>query len=160
MLKQITLLFGLLILAGSVVACEAKVPNSPSSSVFIYDEAIDPHEQVDTALKKANAEGKPILMQIGGNWCKDAKRLDAFYSEQPAVKQVIEEKFVFIRVNNDRENPNWEFFNKLPSFSWIPTLIILDAQGNIVAVREGKQLETNNEYDAQLILSFLNEGTK
>lgn len=33
----------------------------------VYDESIDPMEQIDNALQKAGAEGKFVVCQVGGN---------------------------------------------------------------------------------------------
>ena len=35
----------------------------------VYNENIDPMEQIDKALVKAKAEGKYVVCQVGGNWC-------------------------------------------------------------------------------------------
>ena len=35
----------------------------------VYNEDINPIEQIDKALVKAKAEGKFVVCQVGGNWC-------------------------------------------------------------------------------------------
>ena len=36
----------------------------------IYDETIDPMEQIDKAVVKAKSQGKYVVCQVGGNWCR------------------------------------------------------------------------------------------
>ncbi len=163
-LRSTALNLGFFFLTTVLVSCTSGVPidqahsSSRPTEDVLYDEFIDPHEQLAKAVKEASAKKRPILMQIGGNWCRDAHRLDAFYEQHPQVKQIIEDKFVFIRVNIHRENPISPFFDNLPHFSWVPTLMILDASGRILTVQEGTQLEIDNEYSPDLIISFLQSG--
>ena len=35
----------------------------------VYDEQINPLEQIDQAVARAKAEGKHVICQVGGNWC-------------------------------------------------------------------------------------------
>ena len=35
----------------------------------VYDETIDPFEQIDQAVAKAKNENKFVVCQLGGNWC-------------------------------------------------------------------------------------------
>ncbi len=46
-----------------VVALQAQSPK-------VYDETIDPFEQIDKAVAKAGTEGKYVVCQQGGNWCR------------------------------------------------------------------------------------------
>ena len=35
----------------------------------VYNEDINPIEQIDQAIAKAKSEGKFVICQVGGNWC-------------------------------------------------------------------------------------------
>ena len=35
----------------------------------VYDEDVNPIQQIDRAVAKAKAEGKFVVCQVGGNWC-------------------------------------------------------------------------------------------
>ena len=35
----------------------------------VYNEDINPLEQIDLSLVKAKSEGKFVVCQVGGNWC-------------------------------------------------------------------------------------------
>ena len=36
----------------------------------VYDENIDPMTQIDDALVQAGKDGKFVICQVGGNWCR------------------------------------------------------------------------------------------
>ena len=35
----------------------------------VYNEDINPIEQIDQAIVKSKSEGKIVICQVGGNWC-------------------------------------------------------------------------------------------
>ena len=35
----------------------------------VYNEDINPIEQIDQAIEKSKSEGKFVICQVGGNWC-------------------------------------------------------------------------------------------
>ena len=65
----------------------------------VYNENIDPMEQIDKALVKAKAEGKYVVCQVGGNWCPWCLRFADFAEKDQAVNKVINDNFVYIHVN-------------------------------------------------------------
>ena len=49
---------------------EREVKEQPTKSLKkVYNEEINPIEQIDQAVAKAKAEGKFVVCQVGGNWC-------------------------------------------------------------------------------------------
>ncbi|WP_294914337.1 DUF255 domain-containing protein, partial [uncultured Prevotella sp.] len=65
----------------------------------VYNENIDPMEQIDKALVKAKAEGKYVVCQVGGNWCPWCLRFADFAEKDQAVNKVINDNFVYLHVN-------------------------------------------------------------
>ena len=43
--------------------------NAQNSLKKVYNEDINPIEQIDQAVAKAKSEGKFVICQVGGNWC-------------------------------------------------------------------------------------------
>lgn len=125
-----------------------------------YDEGADPRVQLDEALATAAAAGKPVLVEIGGNWCPDALRLDAFYESHPKVRDELGARFVHVRINRKREGGDEAFFGALPSFSWVPTLMILDASGEAVRVAEATEFDSPDGYRQDELLAFLHGATQ
>ena len=49
--------------------CLALTLNAQTILKKVYNEDINPIEQIDQALVKARSEGKFVICQVGGNWC-------------------------------------------------------------------------------------------
>ena len=62
----------------------------------VYNESINPLEQIDQALIQARAEGKFVICQVGGNWCPWCLRFAEFITGDSAINAVIEQNFVYI----------------------------------------------------------------
>ena len=65
----------------------------------VYDEEINPLEQIDQAVAKAQSEGKFVICQVGGNWCPWCLRFADFITKDATISKMIDENFVYIHVN-------------------------------------------------------------
>ena len=65
----------------------------------VYDESIDPFEQIDQAVAKAKTDGKYVICQLGGNWCPWCIKFAKFIKEDAEIDKVLNENFVYIHVN-------------------------------------------------------------
>ena len=67
----------------------------------VYDETINPMEQIDNAVataKSATPE-KYVICQVGGNWCPWCLRFADFISRDSDIAKVVNDNFVYIHVN-------------------------------------------------------------
>ena len=55
----------------------------------VYDETINPIEQIDQALSKAKGKHKYIVCQVGGNWCPWCLRFADFITKDQDIAQLI-----------------------------------------------------------------------
>ena len=65
----------------------------------VYNEEINPLEQIDQAVLKAKARGKFVVCQVGGNWCIWCLRFADFITNDTTISKVINENFEYIHVN-------------------------------------------------------------
>ena len=65
----------------------------------VYNEDINPIEQIDQAIVKSKSEGKFVICQVGGNWCPWCLRFADFITNDTTISKVIDENFVYIHVN-------------------------------------------------------------
>ena len=65
----------------------------------VYNEEINPLEQIDQAVVKAKANGKFVVCQVGGNWCIWCLRFADFITNDTAISKVINDNFEYIHVN-------------------------------------------------------------
>ena len=63
------------------------------------------HEWSEEAFAKARSENKPILLDIGAVWCHWCHVMDRESYESPEVAQIINEKYIAIKVDRD-ERPD------------------------------------------------------
>ena len=85
-------------------------PNRLQNSASPYlrsaaHQPIDWHEWNDEAFARAEAEDKPILLDIGAVWCHWCHVIDRESYENPAISKIINENFVAIKVDRD-ERPD------------------------------------------------------
>lgn len=131
----------------------------------VYNEDINPLEQIDAALVKAKAEGKHVVCQVGGNWCPWCLRFADFVEHDADIQQVIAENYVFIHVNyNPRRSASEEkarqaeeMMKRLgsPQRFGYPVFVVLDADGHILHTQDSSFLEEGQSYSKEKVLRFL-----
>src|SRR5580698_973515 len=89
---------------------DAKSPNelAKASSSYLRSAAHQPvlwREWSGTAFEQAKAQDKPILLDIGAVWCHWCHVMDRESYENPEVAQLINQRFVAIKVDRD-ERPD------------------------------------------------------
>src|SRR5688572_15837279 len=70
-----------------------------------YDEKADANRQVAAAKARAKAEGKTLLIDLGGNWCADCRVLAGVF-ELPEVKAFLRQHYVVVTVDIGRFDRN------------------------------------------------------
>ena len=130
----------------------------------VYNEQIDPLEQIDQAIVQAKAEGKFVICQVGGNWCPWCLRFADFITNDSTINSVIEQNFVFIHVNYHPRKAGevgkalMKRLNNAGRFGF-PVLVVLDEEGNIIHIQDSGLLEEGKGYDQKKVLSFFQNWT-
>ncbi|WP_308269059.1 thioredoxin family protein [Prevotella sp.] len=135
----------------------------------VYNENIDPMEQIDKALVNAKAEDKYVVCQVGGNWCPWCLRFADFAEKNQAVNKVINDNFVYIHVNyNPRKAGGEEAAKKAaklmqrldnPARFGFPVFVVLDANGKVLHTQDSSFLEEEKSYSEKKVLRFFNNWT-
>lgn len=130
----------------------------------IYDEEVDPLEQIDSALKVAKAEGKYVVCQVGGNWCPWCLRFADFITNDSTIRALINENFVYIHANyNPRKTLPAEkqeqakfLMERLqnPARFGFPVLVILDEHGKVIHTQDSSFLEEGKGYSKEKVERF------
>ncbi len=86
----------------------------------------------EEALAKANAEGKPVLIDFGAEWCAACKKLEHQTFPDPNVRSEAQ-RFVALRVDaTDDEDVNINKLKDKYKVVGLPTVIMLDKTGKEV----------------------------
>lgn len=130
----------------------------------VYNEEINPLEQIDQAIAQAQAEGKYVICQVGGNWCPWCLRFADFITNDSTINAVIKQNFVFIHVNYHPRKAGevgkalMKRLNNAGRFGF-PVLVVLDEQGNIIHIQDSGYLEEDKSYNAKKVLTFFQQWT-
>jgi len=158
MMKRLTLIALIMLLVASFASAQEVKK--------VYDETIDPIEQIDQALAKARTEGKFVIAQVGGNWCPWCLRFAAFMEADSAITDIVEKNFVYIHVNyHPRKNKGdmraQQMLKRLGNcgrFGY-PVMVVLDPDGNVVHIQDSAYLEEGKTYSHDKVMSFFSHWT-
>jgi hypothetical protein len=126
-------------LALAIAAC-ATTPGSPAPAhpeARSYAVSPDAMADVDAALARAAANGKRVLLVMGGNWCHDSRAL-AGWLETPRFAALVADRYELVFVNvgmpqtGDGHNlavPQRFGLGEVPG---TPALLVLTAEGRPV----------------------------
>ena len=124
----------------------------------LYNPKADANSDIENALKIARAEGKFVLLQAGGNWCKWCIEFHRFCSSDSQIDSLIQKNFVWYHLNYSKENKNLPLFEKYgyPQRFGFPVFIILNEKGERIHTQSSEYLEDGkSSYDKKKVMDFL-----
>ena len=129
----------------------------------VYDESIDPFEQIDKAVAKAQTEGKFVICQLGGNWCPWCIRFAKFITEDEEINKMVNDNFVYIHVNFKSRNDELsqrvsKRLGNAGRFGF-PVLVILNPDGTVMHIQNSAYLEEGQGYNKKKVLDFFKQWT-
>ena len=150
-----------------LLVCTTLMVNAQTPLKKVYNENLNPMEQIDRALATAKQTGNArfILCQVGGNWCPWCLRFADFASNDPDIAQVIEQNFILLHINyNPRKSNGAEgeaAMKRLqnPQRFGFPVFVVLDDNGRVLHTQDSSFLEENKSYSKEKVLRFLNAWT-
>ena len=152
-----------------VAALFALTANAQTALKKVYNEDINPIEQINQAVAKAKSEGKFVVCQVGGNWCPWCLRFADFITNDTTISHVIDQNFVYIHVNyNPRKSGTAEkealaktMLQRLnnPARFGFPVFVVLDSKGKVLHTQDSSFLEEGKGYNQEKVLRFLKSWT-
>lgn len=132
----------------------------------VYDETINPMEQIDKAIGQAAEQGKFVICQVGGNWCPWCLRFADFITTDEEIANIVDDNFVYIHVNYNPRNSSDEARDKAmlhrlnnPGRFGYPVFVVLDAKGNVLHIQDSSFLEEGKGYNKEKVTRFFNSWT-
>lgn len=136
---------------------------SYAQSTKLYDESVDPFQQIDAAVSQANASEKFVICQLGGNWCPWCIRFAKFITEDEVIRQLVESNFVYIHVNyKSRQDELAQRVSKRLGNAGrfgFPVLVVLQPDGSVMHIQNSSYLEEGNGYNRERVLEFFRQWT-
>lgn len=161
MMKKVILSF--------VAALITLMANAQTGPKKVYNEDINPIEQIDAAVMKAQSEGKFVICQVGGNWCPWCLRFADFITNDTTISKVISENFEYIHVNyNPRKSEGavkaqeaaalMKRLDNCGRFGF-PVFVVLDESGKVIHTQDSSFLEEGQSYNQEKVLRFFKNWT-
>lgn len=123
-----------------------------------FDPQRDAAKDLATASAMASAQGKNILVDVGGQWCKWCHTLDRFIAEQPDIRSLIDTRYVWLKINWSPDNKNEAMLSRWPKIKGYPHLYVLDAKGQLLHSQDTGTLESGDSYDVARFTAFLRQA--
>jgi thioredoxin-related protein len=143
--------------------------NAQTALKKVYDEDINPIEQIEQAVVKAKSEGKFVICQVGGNWCPWCLRFADFITNDTTISKLINDNFVYIHVNYNPRKSEGEAKAQLakvmlkrlnnPARFGFPVFVVLDESGRVIHIQDSSFLEEGEGYDKEKVLRFFKNWT-
>lgn len=134
----------------------------------VYDENVNPLEQIDQALATARSEGKYVICQVGGNWCPWCLRFADFITNDSTISKLVADNFVYIHVNYNpaeddavkvqRGKAMMQRLNNPRRFGF-PVFVVLNGEGNVLHIQDSSFLEEGKSYNLQNVIRFFKNWT-
>jgi len=141
-------LIAIALLGFAIAAAAAELPAR-------FDPSRDAAADVAEAIALANAQGKHVIVDVGGEWCSWCHILDRFIAGNPDVRLLIDAKYIWVKVNFSKENRNEALLARWPKVAGYPHLFVLDANGRLLHSQDTGRLESGNGYDRRKFVAML-----
>ena len=120
-----------------------------------FDPKRDPEKDLLAALARAKAEGKRVIVDVGGEWCSWCHILDRFFASHADLDALRDARYVWLKVNFSKENENRAFLSRWPKVAGFPHLFVLGADGKLLHSQDTGALEQGKGYDPAKMRAFL-----
>ena len=120
-----------------------------------FDPSRDAAADVAHAIALANAQGKHVIVDVGGEWCSWCHVLDRFIAGNADVRSLLDAKYVWVKVNYSKANRNEALLARWPKVAGYPHLFVLDADGRLLHSQDTGRLESGSGYDRRKFLAML-----
>lgn len=125
----------------------------------LYHPEADARADIANAVKKASAEHKNVLLQIGGNWCIWCIRFNDLVTRDADLDKYVRDNYVIVHVNYSKENMNEKLLADLgyPQRFGFPVFVVLDDKGNRLNTENSSYLEEGKGHSKAKVMEFFKD---
>jgi thioredoxin-related protein len=120
-----------------------------------FDPSRDGAADVAHATALANAQGKRVIVDVGGEWCSWCHILDRFIEGDAQIRTLIDANYIWVKVNFSKENRNEALLARWPKVAGYPHLFVLDGNGRLLHSQDTSRLEAKGGYDRSKFVAML-----
>jgi thioredoxin-related protein len=120
-----------------------------------FDPSRNAAVDISRATSLARAQGKRVIVDVGGEWCAWCHIMDRFVAANPDVRALVDANFIWLKVNFSPENRNEGVLSRWPPVDGYPHLFVLDASGELLHSQDTGELEAGKGYDKPRFRAFL-----
>lgn len=126
------------------------------SKFKLYSPTEDAGQGIAEAVRKAEAQGKYVFIQIGGNWCIWCARFNDFVTTDNSIDSLVNANYVVYHLNYSKENYNAALLAKYnyPQRFGFPVFLVMDDKGNLVHTQNSAYLEDGKSYSKEKVWGF------
>ena len=137
----------------------SKTISAQDSTFTVYNPNADAVMDLNEAVTRANSEGKHVMVQIGGNWCKWCRMFYLWSHENKTIDSLLIADYVVLHANFSKENKNPALMKRLdfPQRFGFPVFVILDGSGNRLHTQNTGYLEAGEGYSEKKVVEFLKQ---
>ncbi len=121
---------GVALLVGGIVyaAGAAGVRERHRAEAFVW------LNEEPTALARAKAEGRPVILDFWADWCVACKELDRSAWADPRVREEAD-RFLRVKVDGSDDTPAFQALTEKYGVVGMPTVVFIDPRGREVPLR-------------------------
>jgi thioredoxin-related protein len=147
----------------SLVMSSLMVFSQDMAKFKLYKPEEKAEQEIDKVIKQAKAEGKHVLIQIGGNWCIWCARFHQFITNDTKIDSIIRAAYIVYHMNYSPENYNAKLLAKYgyPQRFGFPVFLVLNAEGKLIHTQNSWYLEDGKKsYDRDKVIAFLTDWSQ
>ena len=109
-------------------------PDEPAKPALPYDEAADPHHDLQNALALAMKSGKRVLVVFGANWCPDCRVLDREFHMGGKAAELVSSRYEVVKVDVGHFDKNLDFAKLYgePIKKGIPSVVVVTPTNQVI----------------------------
>ena len=127
-------------------------------TVGVYDESRDPFADLAETQERATAEGKHILLQVGGNWCRPCIAIGRYMATNEAVRELLGDHYLVMKVTFPGDHAI-EFLSQFPKFEGYPHFFVLESDGTFLRSQDTEVLSDGEGFDQGAFIEFLQSNS-
>jgi hypothetical protein len=119
--------------AADDAAAAAGAVHYDHSGGAVYDPARDADADVATAAENARANGRMLMIVLGGNWCHDSRGLASYFAEDD-FRSMLRRRYEIVYVDVGMRDRNLQIPARygITSLTGTPTVLIISPEGQLL----------------------------